>query len=152
MHSFSGTRRRFEFKGEARGIRVIDDYGHHPTEIAVTLATARRYAGTGRLLVIFQPHRYSRTKAFAVEFASALSVADFLFLLEVYPASEAPILGVTSALIAKSLEPSKVLIEPSMISMVAKVVLEAKSGDVILTLGAGDVSSLAPVIVNALSE
>jgi UDP-N-acetylmuramate--alanine ligase len=73
-------------------------------------------------------------------------------LLEVYPASEAPILGVTSALIAKSLEPSKVLIEPSMISMVAKVVLEAKSGDVILTLGAGDVSSLAPVIVNALSE
>ena len=152
MHSFSGTRRRFEFKGEARGIRVIDDYGHHPTEIAVTLETARRYAGTGRLLVIFQPHRYSRTKAFAVEFASALSAADLLFLLEVYPASEAPIPGVTSALIAKSIDPSKVLIEPSMISMVVKVVLEAKSGDVILTLGAGDVSSLAPVIVNALSE
>lgn len=152
LHSFSGTRRRFEFKGEARGIRVIDDYGHHPTEIAVTLETARRYAGTGRLLVIFQPHRYSRTKAFAVEFATALSAADLILLLEVYPASEAPIFGVTSALIAKSIEPSKVLVEPSMIAMVAKVVREAKSGDVILTLGAGDVSSLAPVIINALSE
>lgn len=152
LHSFSGTRRRFEFKGEARGIRVIDDYAHHPTEISVTLETARRYAGTGRLIVIFQPHRYSRTKAFAVEFATALSAADSVLLLEVYPASEAPILGITSALIAKSIEPSKVLIEPSMIAMVAKVVREAKSGDVILTLGAGDVSSLAPVIVNALSE
>ena len=152
LHSFSGTRRRFEFKGEARGVRVIDDYGHHPTEVAVTLETARRYAGDGRVLVIFQPHRYSRTEAFANEFAVALSAADVVLLLEVYPASEAPIPGVTSALIAKLIEPSKVSIEPSMIAMVAKVVREAKSGDVILTLGAGDVSSLAPVIVDALSE
>ena len=152
LHSFSGTRRRFEFKGEARGVRVIDDYGHHPTEVAVTLETARRYAGDGRVLVIFQPHRYSRTEVFANEFAVALSAADVVLLLEVYPASEAPIPGVTSALIAKLIEPSKVSIEPSMIAMVAKVVREAKSGDVILTLGAGDVSSLAPVIVDALSE
>ncbi len=152
LSKFSGTRRRFEMKGEVRGIRVVDDYGHHPTEIDVTLQTARRYAGTGRLLVIFQPHRYSRTRAFAAEFAEVLSQADAVYLLEIYPASEVPIPGVSSALISERIKSGTSLVEPSMVDMVARVVADAREGDVIMTLGAGDVSSLAPVILSALAE
>ena len=100
---------------------MIDDYGHHPTEIDVTLTAARRYAGDGRVLVIFQPHRYSRTQAFLNQFAATLDLADLAILLEIYPASEKPI------------------------SM-------AKPGDVILTLGAGDVNSLAPIIAQGLER
>lgn len=149
---FTGTRRRFEVKGEARGVRVVDDYGHHPTEIDATLKTARLFAGAGRLHVIFQPHRFSRTQAFAVEFAEMLSQADKVYLLEIYPASEDPIPGVTSALIAQRISDDVALVEPSMVEIVNKVVAEARPGDVIMTLGAGDVSSLAPVILTALSE
>ena len=152
LSSFTGARRRFELKGSPGGVRVIDDYGHHPTEIEVTLTAARRYAEGGRLLVIFQPHRYSRTQAFAADFAKALSLADQVFLLEIYPASEDPIPGVDSTLISKEMDPSKVTVEPSMITIVEDVVTAAKPGDVILTLGAGDVSSLASVIVQTLPQ
>ena len=152
LSMFTGTRRRFEVKGEARGVRVVDDYGHHPTEIEATLKTARLFVGSGRLLVIFQPHRFSRTQAFATEFAATLSQADSVYLLEIYPASEDPIPGVTSALIAQRISHQKVIVEPSMVEMVSRVVADAREGDVIMTLGAGDVSSLAPVILSALSE
>lgn len=152
LSSFTGARRRFELKGNTGGVRVIDDYGHHPTEIEVTLTAARLYAEGGRLLVIFQPHRYSRTQAFASDFAKALSLADQVFLLEIYPASEDPIPGVDSTLISKEMDPSKVTVEPSMITIVEDVVNLAKPGDVILTLGAGDVSSLASVIVQTLPQ
>ena len=94
---FHGAGRRFELKGSVGGVRVIDDYGHHPTEIKVTLTAAKRYCGGGKVIVIFQPHRYSRTRAFTKEFAEALSVADSLWLLEVYAASETPISGVSSS-------------------------------------------------------
>jgi UDP-N-acetylmuramate--alanine ligase len=107
LASFAGTGRRFELKGTVHGIRVIDDYGHHPTEIRVTLDAARRYAGDGRLLVIFQPHRYSRTQAFMSEFATALSLADNVTLLEVYAASEKPIPGVSSEVISESMTNGK---------------------------------------------
>ncbi|MEI8065776.1 MAG: UDP-N-acetylmuramate--L-alanine ligase [Actinomycetes bacterium] len=152
LSMFTGTRRRFEVKGEVRGVRVVDDYGHHPTEIDATLTTARLFAGAGRLLVIFQPHRFSRTQAFASEFAATLSQADSVYLLEIYPASEDPIPGVTSALIAQRISHKNVIVEPSMVDMVNRVVADAREGDVIMTLGAGDVSSLAPVILSALSE
>ncbi|MEY4061461.1 MAG: hypothetical protein RL602_92, partial [Actinomycetota bacterium] len=99
LATFRGTGRRFELKGTVHGVRVIDDYGHHPTEIHVTLEAARRYAADGRLIVIFQPHRYSRTKAFAPQFAKELGTADRAILLEVYAASEKPIDGVTSKMI-----------------------------------------------------
>ena len=152
LEIFSGTRRRFEFKGEARGVRVIDDYGHHPTEIAVTLDAARRYVEPGRLLVIFQPHRYSRTKAFAPEFAAALSKADHIYLLDIYAASETPIPGVTSELISQLLPQEQVSLESSLIEVIDHVIAQAKAADLIITLGAGDVSSLAPVILTALAE
>ena len=147
---FHGAGRRFELKGTVNGIRVIDDYGHHPTEIRVTLEAAKRYAGGGNLLVIFQPHRYSRTKAFTDQFADALAIADSVWLLEIYAASEQPITGVTSANIAKLIPHAK--FEPNFISVIDEVARVAKPGDVIITLGAGDVSSLGPLILSALEE
>ena len=152
LESFSGSRRRFEHKGKINGIEVIDDYGHHPTEIRVTLITAKAYAAPGRVIVIFQPHRFTRTRAFAVEFAIALEIADYAFVLEVYPASEAPIPGVTSQLITRASESGLLVYEPSMLKVVQEVLEIAQPGDVIMTLGAGDVNSLAPVIVQALEE
>jgi len=98
LASFQGAGRRFELKASIAGIRVIDDYGHHPTEIDVTLTAARRYAGEGRVLVIFQPHRYTRTQAFLDQFAATLDLADLAILLEIYPASEKPIAGGQRAL------------------------------------------------------
>ena len=134
------------------GITVVDDYGHHPTEIRATLATARDFVGSGRVIAIFQPHRFSRTQAFAAEFASELNSADLVYLLEIYPASEKPIPGITSHSIASKMDASKVIYEPSMPEVIASVVKQARAGDLILTLGAGDVSSLAPLIIANLSE
>ena len=150
LASFAGTGRRFELKGTVHGIRVIDDYGHHPTEIRVTLDAARRYAGDGRLLVIFQPHRYSRTQAFMSEFASALSLADDVTLLEVYAASEKPIPGVSSEAISQSMTNGKYV--PNFVDATDSMIEMAKPGDVIMTLGAGDVSSLGPIIVDGLTK
>ena len=150
LASFAGTGRRFELKGTVHGIRVIDDYGHHPTEIRVTLDAARRYAGDGRLLVVFQPHRYSRTQAFMSEFASALSLADDVTLLEVYAASEKPIPGVSSEVISQSMTNGKYV--PNFVDATDSMIEMAKPGDVIMTLGAGDVSSLGPIIVDGLTK
>lgn len=152
LASFTGTKRRFELKGEIGGIKVIDDYGHHPTEVKVTLITAKNLAQAGRVIVIFQPHRYSRTAAFATQFATALALADFTYLLEVYAASEKPLPGVSSLLIAKGMKPQQVKFEPSMIEVVNEVVSMVKPGDVIITLGAGDVSSLGEPILQALAN
>ena len=152
LASFTGTKRRFELKGEVGGVKVIDDYGHHPTEVNVTLTTAKNLAQAGRVIVIFQPHRYSRTAAFATQFSTSLALADFTYLLEVYAASEKPLPGVSSLLIAKAMNPQQVKFEPSMIEVVNEVVAMAKSGDVILTLGAGDVSSLGEPILQALAN
>jgi UDP-N-acetylmuramate--alanine ligase len=152
LGTFTGTRRRFELKGEVSGIKVIDDYGHHPTELIVTLKAAKNLAQAGRVLVIFQPHRYSRTAAFANQFSQALSLADFTYLLEVYAASEKPLPGISSLLIAKKMSAQQVKFEPSMLQVVSDVVAMAKSGDVIITLGAGDVSSLGEPILQALAS
>ena len=152
LSSFSGAKRRFENKGSVNGITVIDDYGHHPTEVRVTLETAKRFAGNGRVIVIFQPHRYSRTAMFVSEFAEVLDIADQIFLLEVYAASEEPIPGVSSIQIANAMASSKVKFEPSMIEVVTEAAKMAKSGDVIITLGAGDVNLLVPLILQTLEE
>lgn len=148
LHSFRGAGRRFELKATVHGIRVIDDYGHHPTEIAVTLEAARRYADSGRLLVIFQPHRYSRTQAFLSQFAQALDKADDITLLEIYAASEKPVEGVSSSLIADLMDNG--IYVPNFAEAADRVVDIARPGDVILTLGAGDVNSLAPIIADSL--
>ncbi|MCF8555397.1 MAG: UDP-N-acetylmuramate--L-alanine ligase [Candidatus Planktophila sp.] len=150
LATFRGTGRRFEIKGVVHGVRVIDDYGHHPTEINVTLQAARRYADAGRLIVIFQPHRYSRTKAFAAQFAHELSAADRAIVLEVYAASEKPIDGVSSKLITSMMSKGEYI--PNFIEVTDSVVADAQPGDVIVTLGAGDVSSLAPIIVEGLAR
>jgi UDP-N-acetylmuramate--alanine ligase len=147
---FHGAGRRFELKGSAGGIRIIDDYGHHPTEIKVTLEAARRYAGGGKLLVIFQPHRYSRTKVFTKEFGESLSLADSVWMLEVYAASEQPITGVTSANIVKLMKNAK--FEPNFLTVTEDVAKVANPGDVIITLGAGDVSSLGTLILDELHK
>jgi UDP-N-acetylmuramate--alanine ligase len=150
LASFQGAGRRFELKASVAGIRVIDDYGHHPTEIDVTLTAARRYAGDGRVLVIFQPHRYSRTQAFLDQFASSLDLADLTILLEIYPASEKPIAGVSASLIAQKMERGRFI--PNFLEASEEIISMAKPGDVILTLGAGDVNSLAPIIVQGLER
>ena len=152
LKGFTGSRRRFERKGEVNGIEVVDDYGHHPTEITVTLKTARKYTQDGRTIVIFQPHRYSRTQAFAPEFAAALELADLAYVLDIYAASEAPIPGVTSQLITNASKTGTVHYVPSMLGSLEKVVEVAAPGDLIITLGAGDVNSLAPVILQSLEE
>jgi UDP-N-acetylmuramate--alanine ligase len=149
LKNFTGARRRFEVKGEVNGVTVVDDYGHHPTEIEVTLAAARNYVKSGKLYVIFQPHRYSRTLAFTEDFAKSLTAADTAYILEIYSAGEKPLPGVTSANIAK-LTPNSIY-NPSMVEVVEEVSRIAKSGDLIMTLGAGDVSALGPVILESLN-
>jgi len=150
LTSFRGAGRRFELKATVNGIRIIDDYGHHPTEISVTLEAARRYADAGRVLVIFQPHRYTRTQAFLDKFAESLDHADDVTLLEIYAASEKPIPGVSSELIAEKMKNGIFL--PNFVDASERIIALAKPGDVILTLGAGDVNSLAPIIADGLSK
>ncbi len=152
LNKFSGAKRRFENRGSVNGVTVIDDYGHHPTEVRVTLETAKRFVQSGRVIAIFQPHRYSRTAMFVEEFAEVLAIADRVYLLEIYAASEPPIPGVSSILIANSMASDKVTFEPSMIDVVSSAVNEAETGDLIITLGAGDVNLLVPLILQTLEE
>ena len=150
LASFQGAGRRFELKANVAGIRVIDDYGHHPTEIDVTLTAARRYAGDGRVLVLFQPHRYSRTQAFLEQFATTLDLADLAIVLEIYPASEKPIPGVSASLITERMKHGRFI--PNFLEASEELIAMAKPGDVILTLGAGDVNSLAPIIAQGIER
>lgn len=150
LSTFRGAGRRFELKATVHGIRVIDDYGHHPTEIEVTLEAARRYVDAGRLIVIFQPHRYSRTEAFLEKFAIALDKADDVTLLEIYAASERPIPGVSASLIADRMERGRFI--PNFAEATDRVIDLAAPGDLIVTLGAGDVNSLAPIIAEGLRK
>jgi UDP-N-acetylmuramate--alanine ligase len=154
LKQFRGVDRRFQLRGEARGVRVIDDYGHHPTEIRATLAAARQYAGKGRVHVIFQPHRYTRTYLLMDEFATAFGDADSVFVLDIYAASEQPIAGVTGLslaqkIVARNGEPAEFAI--SFDAAMDAVTGAAKPGDIILTLGAGSVSQLGPQIVERLT-
>jgi UDP-N-acetylmuramate--alanine ligase len=152
LAGFEGVRRRFELVGTAGSVRVFDDYAHHPTEIAATLAAVRtvlEQSGEGRSLVVFQPHLYSRTKAFAAEFGRALDAADEVFVLDVYGAREQPLAGVSGASVAEHVSvPVRYLADFSAVAR--KVAAAAGPGDVIVTMGAGDVTLLGPEIVTAL--
>jgi UDP-N-acetylmuramate--alanine ligase len=150
LAGFAGTARRFESRGEARGVRVFDDYAHHPTEVAATLAAARDVAGQGRLLVVFQPHLYSRTARFQAEFAEALGGADRVWLMDVYGAREAPLPGVSSALIARRMEATKAERAPDRGVIGAAVARAARPGDLVFTMGAGDVTELGDEILREL--
>lgn len=145
---FSGASRRFELKGEARGVRVFDDYAHHPTEVRAALTAARSVAAGHKVHVLFQPHLFSRTREFAREFADALNLADTALVLDIYPAREDPMPGVTSQLIADHLGPGGRLVTAG--EAVPALVSAAGPGDVILTVGAGDVTGYGPQIVQAL--
>jgi UDP-N-acetylmuramate--alanine ligase len=154
LQSFGGARRRFEPRGEAAGVRVFDDYAHHPTELVATLRAAREVARGGRLVVAFQPHLYSRTQAFAREFGEALALADEVVVMEVYAAREDPVAGVSGRIVAAAvpLPRERVVFEPSFGAVAGHLASRARRGDVILTLGAGDVTQLAPEILVALEE
>ena len=148
---FGGVRRRFEFKGRAGDVRVYDDYAHHPTEVAAQLRAVRPTAGGGRVVVVFQPHLYSRTKLFAAEFAAALSLADEVVMLDVYGAREQPEPGVSGRLIADAVT-STVHYEPSFDRVPALVADLTSPGDLVLTMGAGDVTMLGREIVAELDR
>ncbi|QCB99060.1 UDP-N-acetylmuramate--L-alanine ligase [Arthrobacter sp. PAMC25564] len=150
LADFSGASRRFEFKGEGRGVRVYDDYAHHPTEVRAALSAARSVASGHKVHVLFQPHLFSRTREFAREFADALNAADTALVLDIYPAREDPIPGVSSQLIADHLGPGGRLVGPGHESVQA-VLAAARPGDIVLTAGAGDVTAYGPLIVEALN-
>jgi len=152
LENFRGVDRRFQLRGQAAGISVIDDYGHHPTEIRATLAAARQ-CGFQKIHVIFQPHRYTRTRDLMDEFATAFEGADSLVVLDIYAASEAPIEGVTGETLARLIgETGKPTASyaGSFADGAASVVAAAQPGDMILTLGAGSVSQLGPMVLEKL--
>ncbi|MFZ2115060.1 MAG: cyanophycin synthetase, partial [Pseudonocardiaceae bacterium] len=152
LAGFGGIRRRFELIGQAAGARVYDDYAHHPTKVAAALRGARQVVGKGRLLVAFQPHLYSRTQDFAAEFGTALALADMVLLLDVYGAREDPLPGVTSALIAQAvpLPADCVRYEPCRADVPGQLADLVRPGDVVVTMGAGDVTVLGPELLAEL--
>jgi len=163
LESFRGVDRRFQLRGQAAGVDVIDDYGHHPTEIRATLAAARQ-CGYRKIHVIFQPHRYTRTRDLMDEFTTAFSDADLLVVLDIYPANEQPIEGVTGEVLARRISEKMgapsfpdsakggtfVRYASSFEDAVTTATADARDGDMILTLGAGSVSQLGPMVVERL--
>ena len=153
LAGFTGVRRRMELKGTAGGVRVYDDYAHHPTEVHAQLVAARGMTRGGRLVAVFQPHMYSRTAAFADGFGVALGLADEVVVMDVYGAREDPVPGVTGALVAGAvpLPPEHVLFEPSWTAVPTAVASRVVAGDLVLTLGAGDVTQIGPEVLRLLA-
>jgi UDP-N-acetylmuramate--alanine ligase len=154
LEAFSGTRRRFDFKGEVNGIRVFDDYAHHPTEIAATLRAAREVVGPGRLIVAFQAHHYYRTAMFTKEFGQSLGLADQVVVLEVFAPGEEPIPGASGQTMASNvpLADECVVFEPSWSHVADHLIRQAVPGDIIMTLGAGDIGLIASEVVERLRD
>ena len=154
LGSFTGTRRRFDFKGSADDVRVFDDYAHHPTEIAATLDAARDVAGAGRVVVAFQAHHYYRTALFSKEFGAALAKADEVVVLEVFAPGEEFIPGSSGQTLADNvlLAREHVVFEPSWSAVSQHLVDRAQPGDIIMTLGAGEIGMLCAEILDGLSE
>ncbi len=149
---FGGVHRRFELKGVVGGVRVYDDYAHHPTEVTAQLRAARAVVGDGRLVVAFQPHLYSRTREFAGGFGQALGLADEVVVMDVYGAREDPVPGVTGAMVADAVPlPKKcVRFEPSWSATAPALADRARPGDLVVTMGAGDVSMVGPEVLEVL--
>ncbi|MDO5034357.1 MAG: UDP-N-acetylmuramate--L-alanine ligase [Actinomycetaceae bacterium] len=150
LKSFRGTGRRFEFRGENAGRVLFDDYAHHPSEVEAALKQARIEACGGRVLVLFQPHLYSRTKNFADQFAQAFLLADQVYFTDIYGAREDPVEGVTSALIADQVPGSKLV--PNMQQAALAVADQAQPGDLVLTMGAGSITQMGDVILRRWSR
>ncbi len=152
LASYQGTRRRMELKGEAGGVRVLDSYAHHPTELAADLTAARDIAAGGKVIAIFQPHLFSRTRIFADQLGTALGLADDVFVLDVYAAREDPEPGVTGAIVADAVPGGRGAFHPERSTLPAAISRLARPGDVVLTMGAGDVTALGPLVVAALAD
>jgi UDP-N-acetylmuramate--alanine ligase len=152
LAAYRGVARRMEPKGEADGVRVLDCYAHHPTEIAADLAAAREVADGGQVIAVFQPHLYSRTRFFAAEFGAALGLADESLVLDVYAAREAPEPGVTGMMIVAAVPGGRARFVPDAAAVPDVIAGLAKPGDLVLTMGAGDVTLLGLKIVAALRE
>jgi UDP-N-acetylmuramate--alanine ligase len=148
---YRGVDRRFQRKGVARGVTVVDDYGHHPTEIRATLAAARE-CGHRHIHVVFQPHRYSRTRDLIEEFGGAFTDADTVTVLPIYAASEEPIPGITAEGLAAKISGPRAGFAPDFATAIAAVAAQAGEGDLVLTLGAGSVSQLGPQILTTLEK
>jgi len=154
LASYRGAARRMEPKGEAGGVRVLDTYAHHPTELAADLRAARAIAGAGsgaRVIAVFQPHLYSRTRIFAAEFGAALALADEAVVLDVYAAREDPEPGVTGKLVADAVPGGAARYVESAADVPRVVASLAAPGDLVLTMGAGDVTRLGPLILGAIA-
>lgn len=150
---FRNADRRFQFKGKVDEVTVIDDYGHHPTEILATLEAAKTSADGSRIVVVFQPHRYSRTKDLMEEFATAFNNADSLFVLDIYPASEPPIEGINSQVLADKIRGfghKEVKYIGSIDSAASTVAEELRPNDLVITLGAGSITRLSDEILEVL--
>jgi UDP-N-acetylmuramate--alanine ligase len=152
LESFTGTRRRFDYRGEADGIRVYDDFAHHPTEVEATLRAAREVAEDGRVIIGFQAHHYYRTAMFVKEFGEAMGLADDVVVLEVFAPGEEPIPGASGQTMADNvpLPADQVVFEPSSAAVPQLLVDRAAPGDIIMTIGQGDVSLMAPAILDLL--
>jgi UDP-N-acetylmuramate--alanine ligase len=151
--TFAGTERRFELHGEVRGVRVYDDFAHHPTEVVAALKAARAAVGEGKLVTVFQPHLYSRTRIFAQEFADALNYSDEVVVLDIYAAREDPEPGVTGELISSRFKDANRMHYVPLWEDVPKVAAGlAKSGDFIITMGCGDIYRMVPELLGALGE
>ena len=151
ISTFGGTERRFELHGDVRGVRVYDDFAHHPTEVSAALQGARAVVGEGKLITVFQPHLYSRTRLMKKEFAEALAASDEVVVLDIYAAREDPEPGVTGALIADSFaDQAKVHYVPTWDAAPAVAAALAHSGDFIITMGCGDVYRMVPQLLEAL--
>ena len=153
ISTFAGTERRFELHGVCRGVSVYDDFAHHPTEVAAALTAARAVVGSGRLITVFQPHLYSRTRLMHKEFAEALALSDQVVVLDIYAAREDPEPGVTGVLVADSFaDQSKVHYVPNWDDAPAVAAKLADSGDFIITMGCGDVYRMVPALLEALDN
>jgi UDP-N-acetylmuramate--alanine ligase len=152
VEAFTGTRRRFEARGHAAGVRVFDDYAHNPGKVAAAVATGRQAAGEGRLVVVFQPHLFSRTRDFAQQFGQALGGADEVVVMDVYAAREDPVLGVSGALVADAvpLPAERVAFVPSWAATAQEVAARLRAGDVLVTIGAGDITILPDEVLALL--
>jgi UDP-N-acetylmuramate--alanine ligase len=155
LATFRGVDRRFQTKGRVGGVTVVDDYGHHPTEIVATLKAARE-CGYGKVHVIFQPHRYTRTRDLMTEFSGAFADADTVEVLDIYAASEEPIAGVTGKALAGEIAAVRgagtAEYAASVADAVKAVIGRAKAGDLVITQGAGSVSGIAPVLLAELEK
>ncbi len=153
VQTFGGTERRFELHGVERGVSVYDDFAHHPTEVEAALKAARAVVGSGRLITVFQPHLYSRTRLMAKEFAQALSASDQVVVLDIYAAREDPEPGVTGALVSNAFaDQAQVHYVPEWDDAPAVAASLAESGDFIITMGCGDVYRMVPQLLDALKR